>query len=168
MLCVNLDVQALSGRVLHRAHQLSGAALPSFKPQENTGELFCPHLSPLLSWVGTDNTARLLWPFLRTDFKRPTSRLGESLRPGANSPPPSGQPSVPVLVPQVSLPIQAAAVALDSTGSPPLLRGRPGSGGEEPLPLAETHLGSALPLALNLARVFLFDPTVILIVVQSR
>ena len=47
----------------------------SFKPQENTGELFCPHLSPLQSWVGTENTARLLWPFLRTDFKRSTSRL---------------------------------------------------------------------------------------------
>ena len=39
--------------------------------------------------------------------------------------------------------------------------------GRRPLPLAESHLGSALPLALNLVRVFLFDPTVIL-VVQSR
>lgn len=33
--------------------------------------------------------------------------------------------------------------------------------------MAESLLGSALPLALNLVRVFLFDPTVIL-VVQSR
>lgn len=36
------------------------------------------------------------------------------------------------------------------------------------MPLVETHLGSALLLALNLVRVFLSDPTVILFVVQSR